>query len=236
MRNSFGGLGWRLPGAAESGHEKSRILLAIFLFLLSVYVVSPVRTPYDSRWSIYEAMSFLHGHDGNLADYHDMLERQKFYAIEYHHGRPYTLFPSGVSFLATPFVALALIVDPSFDEKIKAELPDRLEAFIASFYGALAGTIFYALLLYRFGSRAIALTAGFVFCFETAMWPTATRALWQHGPLILMFVITMMLLLRARERPTLSQYASLPLAVAFVVRPTAAIPIFVLSAYVLAFR
>jgi hypothetical protein len=236
MEKSLGRLGCGAAGASDVSGERPRILLAIFLALIAIYVVSPVRTPYDSRWSIYEAMSFLHGHDGNLAEYQGMLEQQKFYAIEYHHGKPYTLFPSGVSFLAVPFVALASIIDPSFSDRIKTKLPDRFEAFVASFYGALAGTIFYCLLLYRFGSRAIALVASFVFCFETAMWSTATRALWQQGPLILMFVVATMLLLRARERAALSQYVGLPLAMAFVIRPTAAIPIFVLTSYVLVFH
>jgi hypothetical protein len=65
------------------------------------------------------------------------------------------------------------------------------------------------------------------------MWSTATRGLWQHGPLVLMLVVAMLLLIRARRRPELAQYVSLPLAMAFVISPTAVIPVAVLSAYVL---
>jgi hypothetical protein len=65
------------------------------------------------------------------------------------------------------------------------------------------------------------------------MWSTSTRALWQHGPLVLMLVAAMLLLVRARQRPSLVQYASIPLAIAFLIRPTAAVPILVLSLYVL---
>ena len=65
------------------------------------------------------------------------------------------------------------------------------------------------------------------------MWSDATRALWQHAPMVMFLVIAMMLLEAARRRPDLAAYAGLPLAAAYVVRPTAAIPIAILSAYVL---
>ncbi len=74
-----------------------------------------------------------------------------------------------------------------------------------------------------------------IFAFGTSMWSTASRALWQHGPLVLMFVIAMLLLQRARNRPALIQYVSIPLAAAYLIRPTASIPIVVLSVYVLLF-
>jgi hypothetical protein len=64
------------------------------------------------------------------------------------------------------------------------------------------------------------------------MWSVATRALWQHGPLVLMLVIAMLLIQLARKRPSLIQYVSLPLAMAYVIRPTASIPIVVITGYV----
>lgn len=67
------------------------------------------------------------------------------------------------------------------------------------------------------------------------MWSTATRALWGHGPLILMLIVATLLLLNARRRGALAQYASIPLALSFIMRPTAAIPIAVLSGYVLVY-
>ena len=64
------------------------------------------------------------------------------------------------------------------------------------------------------------------------MWLVATRALWQHGPLVLMLVIAMLPIQLARKRPSLIQYVSLPLAMAYVIRPTASIPIVVITGYV----
>src|SRR6185503_12076619 len=51
-------------------------------------------------------------------------------------------------------------------------------------------------------------------------------------PLILMLVIVMLLLQRTRHRPALIQYASLPLAMAYIIRPTALIPVVAVSVYV----
>ncbi|MBV9726932.1 MAG: hypothetical protein JO299_17365, partial [Gammaproteobacteria bacterium] len=49
----------------------------------------------------------------------------------------------------------------------------------------------------------------------------------------LMFILAMLPLLGARRRAALAQYASIPLALSFMIRPTAAIAIAVFSAYVL---
>jgi hypothetical protein len=67
------------------------------------------------------------------------------------------------------------------------------------------------------------------------MWSTATRALVQHGPLVLMFAIVMLLMVQAFHRPSLVQYAGLVLAMGYIVRPTAAVAIVVISIYVLVF-
>jgi len=48
-----------------------------------------------------------------------------------------------------------------------------------------------------------------------------------------MLVIAMLLLTRARRRPELVQYVSLPLAMAYLIRPTAIVPIVMISTYVL---
>src|SRR5204863_4237709 len=96
-----------------------------------------------------------------------------------------------------------------------------------------AAVVFFWVIFCRFGDVPIALISTFVLMFCTSMWSTATRALWAHGPLVLMVVIAMLLLLRARQRPALAQYAGMPLAMAFIVRPTAVAPTAPFSLYVL---
>jgi hypothetical protein len=208
----------------------SLLLLAGFT---AIYVASPIRTSADSLWSIHAALSLAEGKGGDLREYLSLIEDRNFYAIRRFDERYYTMFPIGVSLLAAPVVAAAAWLDPAFKLRISQHIPDRFEKNIASVYGAFAALLFFWLIYSRFPSIPIALATTVIFALGTSMWSTGTRALWQHGPLVLMLVVAMLLLVRTRQRPSLAQYASIPLAFAFVIRPTAAIPIAVLSAYVL---
>jgi hypothetical protein len=156
------------------------------------------------------------------------------YRIEYCNGRPRSYFPVGAPLLAIPMVAVASLINPEFNDGLRHRGYAGFEKAIASFYGALAGVLYFWLILVRFRTLGIALAATIIFCLCTSMWSTATRALWQHGPMVLMIVTAMLLLLRAGRHPAIVQYAAIPLAMAFVIRPTAAIPIVVLGVYVLA--
>ena len=192
-----------------------------------------MRTSANSRWSIHTALSLVDGRGGDLREYLPLLEAHKFYAIRKFGDRYYTLFPIGVSLLAAPVVLAWTGLEPRFRKRISEGIPDRFEKDVASVYAAIAALLFFWLIYSRFASTPIALATTVIFALGTSMWSTASRALWQHGPLVLMLVAAMLLLVRARQRPALAQYASIPLAFAFIIRPTAAIPILVLSAYVL---
>jgi hypothetical protein len=209
--------------------------VALFAFLLAVFAASPVITSTDSRWSIHTAMSFAKGHGGDLTEYLPIIAKQKFYSIEYPDGRPRTRYPIGTALLAMPAVVVIAWLRPQWAEGLPNGVPVRTEQFIASIVGAAAGVVFYWVILSQFQTQAIALASTAIFSFCTSIWSTATRALWQHGPLVLMLVIAMLLLVRARKRPELIQYVALPLAMAYLIRPTAIVSITVLSTYVLLF-
>ena len=210
------------------------ISVGLFALFLAAFAASPVRTSYDSMWSLHTAMSFAQGHDGNLAADLPILEQRKFYAIDSPDGRPRTVYPIGASLLAVPAVAVYSWFRPHFADDLRNGTADGVEQFIASIIGAAAGVVFFWVILSQFQSLAIAVASAVIFCFCTSIWSTATRALWQHGPLVLMLVIAMLLLVRAWRRPALIQYVSLPLAMAYLMRPTAIVPIGILSIYVLA--
>jgi len=210
------------------------IVLSFLLFagFLAIYAASPIRTSADSRWSIPTAMSLADGKGGELSEY--LASRDdRHYAILKVDDRYYSLFPVGVSLLAVPAVMIAAWLDPAFRERLRQSPQDRFEKQVASFYGAIAALLFFWLIYSRFPSVSIALTTTVIFALGTSMWSTGTRALWQHGPLVLMLIAAMLLLVRGRRHPSLVQYASIPLAFAFIIRPTAAIPIAVFSIYVL---
>jgi hypothetical protein len=207
----------------------------IFAILLTVYALSTVRMSYDSRWSLHTAMSLLRGQGGDLTEYMPALKRQDFNSIEYIDGRPHTYFPIGVSILAMPAVAMAWWVRPAFFAELQDHGLDGFEKVVASIIGAMAAVVFFWVVYSQFAALWTAFAGTAIFALSTSMWSVATRALWQHGPLVLMFTIVMLLMVRARHRPALVQYAGLALAMAYIIRPTAAVAIVVFSVYVLAF-
>jgi len=208
----------------------SLLLLATFV---TIYVASPVTTSFDSKWSVHTALSLAEGKGGDLREYLPIVEARKFQTIVKFGERYYTLFPVGTSALSAPVVGVFAWFDPAFKQRIIHSIPDRFEKTFASVYAAVAALLFFWLIYSRFPSVPIALATTVLFALGTSMWSTASRALWQHGPLVMMLVAAMLLLVRGRQRPSLIQYASIPLALAFIIRPTAAIPIAGFSAYVL---
>ncbi len=224
-----------MTGTGTRARHRVRSLATGLLFaaFLAAYAASPIRTSADSRWSVHTAMSFLQGKAGRLDDYAPVIEAEHTYAIVYREGHPYTIFPVGTSLLSTPFVLVADLVSPSFGTYLKTHVPAEFEGLVASVFGALAGCLFFRVAAERFGSFPVGLALSAIFCFGTSMWSTATRALWQHGPLVFVLTAALLMLVRARHNPALIGALGLPLALGFVIRPTAAIPILVLSGYVL---
>ena len=105
------------------------------------------------------------------------------------------------------------------------------EAVVASFIVALtAAVLFLIARRWLTNKQAAALTLVFAFC--TPAWSSASRGLWQHGPSMLMLTLTIAALLSARERPHMAQYAGLPLAISYAVRPTNAIAVVLFSLFV----
>jgi hypothetical protein len=178
-------------------------------------------------------MSIAKGHGGDMTEYLPIIEQENNNNIEYLAGGPRNIYPIGPSLLAVPTVAIIAWLDPKWAEQLPKVRPLRTEQLIASAIGASAGLVFYWVILYQFRSQAIALASVAIFAFCTSIWSTATRGLWQHGPLVLMLVVAMLLLVRARERPPLVQYVGLPVAMAYLMRPTAIVAIIVLSTYVM---
>ena len=218
---------------AQSLPRRRRInaTAGLFTLFLAVFTASPVTMSWDSVLSIYTAVSFLHGHASELSEFMPIVE--KLQRLDYHEGKPYSEYPIGPSLLAAPVVGVYLTIHPQLIDELQERPAKYLEKFIASFIGAAAGAVFFWVILSQFDSIPVAISAAMIFSFCTSMWSLATRALWQHGPLVLMLSVAMLLLTRARRRPGLVQYVGLPLAMAFLMRPTAGLPIAIISLYVL---
>lgn len=237
--------------------ENKFLLPIIFLVVFSVYILSPKITPYDSRWSIHTSMSILHEGNTDLNEYKEAIIDNKYYAIEEINGHLYNIFPIGVSLLALPFVAIAeLIFEPlmeSFptleilfikklaEHGVKVDnlnfiqISPAVELVTASFFCALA-TVFIFLIAQLRLSNLYSLIIAFIYAFCTSSWSTSSRALWQHGPSMLMLSITIYLLLIDREKRIPIHYIAIPLAISFIIRPTNSITIIFISIYIIIFR
>jgi len=207
---------------------QTRPILGLFLMFMTVFVVhvrSPNITSGDSRWFIPVAMSILKHGDINLDEYHERIHEDKRYAIHRVDGHEYNIFPIGTSILSLPFVwavdrVLEHTAGISFEDHLKEKRSENTERFIASIFVALATVVMFLIARDRLRDGRRALLIAFVFAFATPAWSTASRALWQHGPSMLLLAAALLSLTRARGNIRCLLWTGPLLAFAYVVRPT----------------
>jgi hypothetical protein len=157
-------------------------------------------------------------------------------------GQTYSRYPVWVAVIAAPLVAAiegaAWVVNALFHPRPASPTLQRLlvgdtagaytlvEMWTASLLMAIAAGI-QLLIAREFLPMRLASLLTFLFAFATPVWSTASRAMWNHTPALLMLSLAIYLLVTNR-----AAYASIPLAIAFMMRPTMAISALVLAVYV----
>ena len=219
-------------------------------------------TSFDSRWTVYIAMSLWRHGSTNVDDYPGTMRANGYYALECVspdgqvltgppeacNGHWYSHFPVGDALLAAPLVlamaggihllqpALAHVHSPK--PVIDAFLHGDFDVghALAEMEAAsflLAAT---AVVIYFIARMTLpvprAVTLAGLFGVATSAYSTAGRAMWQHTPSILLIAITIYLLLRAEQRPALAVWAGIPAALSYTVRPTDSLFVIVVTAYV----
>jgi hypothetical protein len=225
-----------------------RLWTSILLFLLVFisHARSPVTTSFDSMWAIYTAHSLIHEKNINLDEFKPQLHAKKNFGIRKKGGHYYNYFPLGASFLSVPFVfvyelapSLWIKILPGlvYDEgKVSSpptalDLHLSLERIIASFVVALTSIVIFFIAL-NFISVPYSLILSLMFAFCTPAWSTASRALWQHGPSMLLLTLAILIVVRSWKNSSHIAFAAIPLALSFVVRPTNSVSIAVFTLYV----
>ncbi|MBI5565448.1 MAG: hypothetical protein HY870_11150 [Chloroflexi bacterium] len=207
------------------------IALVLCALVLGGYLLSGNTATYDSALSLHTAMSLVREGNTDLDEYGDIV-RTTWLSTEEIDGHIYMLYPVGASVLAAPIVWIIDRVAPEFDASLHNGFGEPVQTAIGSLVMALTVTLMYAgARLYV--ARRYALWLALSLAFGTSAWSVVSRTLWQHGPSMLMLTLALYLVLRARTRPALIQLVSLPLAFAYVVRPTNSIAVAVFSLYVL---
>lgn len=200
-------------------------LLIIFFAVFVVHVNSKVISSSDSRWFIPTSISILHHRDVDLNEYAERIDKEQHYAIQRSAGNYYNVFPIGTSIISLPIVwvidvTLDRITGISLEERFKASGSENIERFIASIFVAIATVLVFLIAEKRASSRLTPYLIASIFAFATPAWSTASRALWQHGPSMMLLSASLYFLLKARESPVHLIWPAPLLAAAYVVRPT----------------
>jgi hypothetical protein len=215
------------------------VTLLLFLFVSAAYLSSRGTTPLtDTASTLQVSLSILKQGNVDLDEYSDAPGDSRN-AGDVNGHRLY-FFPLGTSFAIVPLVAL---IDWCLQHFRSLDLytllkttPDWdmvacIHRFIASLITALTAVIVY-LTGRLFLDRKRSLLLALIFAFCTSAWSTASRDLWQHTTSMLLLSLALFLILLARARPWLVQFAGIPLAFAYTVRPTNSLPILFLTLYV----
>lgn len=216
----------------------------IFIVVFFTHNNSPVAHFSDSRWIIYESMSLIKEGNLNLDEYKDLIAKDD-YRIRYRDGHIYSQYPIGTPILVTPLVfAIDKIGNHfcnfDFERYLKAVRPTEetilpeIDVFIASCIVALSTVVIF-LIGRLFLNTGLSLLLVFIFAFCTQAWSTASRALWQHGPSMLMLSLALYLILLAKKRQYLIIYLGLPLLFASFIRPLNIISAVIFSIYIVLF-
>ncbi|MBM4243939.1 MAG: DUF2029 domain-containing protein [Deltaproteobacteria bacterium] len=221
-----------LPGRRDVG-----IASLLGLLVLLAHGLSPIRTSFDSRWTIPTAVSIAYRGDDDLDEYAWPIVEVEGYAVEWRRGRSFSRYPVGPSLLAVPGVLLYDVVArvagaASVEELVLQGRAAHVEAGVASLVVAVVTVLIFLMARCRELGRGSAAMVALVFAFCTPAWSTASRGLWQHGPSMLTLAAAMALLLLARRHDAWVVAAGLALGLGFLMRPTNAIPLAVLTAYV----
>lgn len=210
------------------------LLLAglVMLTTLIIYAKSPVCQSCDTRWTLHIAQSVIQEGDVDLDEYVEQgLILSNDYRVVQIGEHFYSYFPLGTPLLAVLPLALYRVASSVLGLGV-GELSQVFEMLVASSIVSICAAVIYGmgrLFLDRLWSCFLAC----VFAFCTSAWSTASRALWQHGPSMLMLSLTLYLMLLAEKRPRWIALSGLPLACAYVIRPTNSISVVCLSIFVL---
>lgn len=229
--------------------------LLLFAAVFFVYLVSPMATPFDSRWTVHTALSLIHRHDADLNEYEPLLARDRFYAIECIQpggarlypvkqagacagGHLYHFYPAAVPILVSPLLA-ALETGLHLAQPVLAPIASKLPpGFRRSLLeGDLVAASMPAELILASIVVALAAVVVFLLARSLAGWRAAlfialvfafATPAWSTGSRALWMHGFSMLLLPAALWAMLRQRwaaAGALLALAFFCRPTNVVPL-----------
>lgn len=168
-------------------NRERRIACGLFVVVFAVYLLSPNATPFDSRWTVYTALSLIHEHDADLDEYLPVLEQNRWYAIECVQpdgtriypmerreqcagGHVYNFYPVAVPLLIAPLVGPLEWGLRTVQPFSQAVLPGPRRIFLS---GDLAGSSMIVELILASALVAAAAALLFLFAANLSNWRAA---------------------------------------------------------------
>jgi hypothetical protein len=191
-----------------------------FLVLAGFFAVTySFRRITDTELNSYQARALVRHGDVALERYERVSRPGYFTRVNGEHR--YSIYGVGVSVLAAPIYALLTPFDVS---------DSVLQGTAAIFFVTVSVMLMFVLLM-RLVPPVIAAAGTLVFGFGTTMWPLASMALYQHGPVASFQILGMMGFFSSKKRgPALAGFG---FAAAAFVRPPAAIPLLLVGLFYL---
>jgi hypothetical protein len=124
------------------------------------------------------------------------------YLYERHHDAVVTRYPLGPVVVALPAVLAAEVLGIDLRGRVAAGRSFAAwESTLASMVVAATTVVLFLVARRRLGRTVPAAALAVVFAFGTSAWSTASRALWQHGPVMLLFSLALLALVDAPGGP-----------------------------------
>lgn len=175
----------------QAALESALLFVAIFL----IYIVSPMITSGDSHFVIATDLTLIRHARGYVDEYTGQFA-QTPWAVGHNKGHYWNMYPFGVPLLSLPFVWAADIAAGLAGIDLEAAAiqkpPLFLELTIASIFTAAAAVLLFLICRKRLSLPRSLLLAG-LFAFGTPAYSSASRALWQHGPSMLLFCASILI-------------------------------------------
>jgi hypothetical protein len=225
------------PSARRHSSAGAWIAVALFLCVDLAQTTNKVAIHSDSMWSLHLAVSVLRQRNLDLDEYRSQVQGAGFYGTDSIGGHLYSYFPVGPSLAVLPLVAVAdavcRLVHVDLAPILTGPRSARAESHIAAFVVALTTVVLYAAFRLAAFDAGTALITALMFAFCTSVWSTASRALWQHGPSMLALSAALYLLMKPHATRRTTALLGVVLACAWIIRPTNAISLLVLTALVI---
>ena len=215
-----------------------------------IFAASPVVYLSDSNYSMLTAESLIRHGTPDLSSYKiphfesnlpfNTVQGHHAYQLQRTNGRLLYGFPHGTSFLSAPFVAVlglfgisASTPDNQFNLFGEVLLQKLIAAALMATFVVVSMQMATLVLSWRWG-LIVAIGAGL----GTQVWSIASRGMWSHTWEITLGIVAACLLLRSEVKNVSVRPAILAtlLSWMYFVRPTGAIPVLFVGAYVLLYR